>query len=347
MTGQGFGWWPAFIYDPRLTVDAARQLARKNLGKRHLVYFFECHDAPFSVLTTTKITKWDVGLIEDFHLGKTARSAGQKRTKSFKQALQAATIEAQKPIEMRMDWNHSDQPHILPPPENTKVPQPRKRSKRKLSPVKGLPVETIAKPSSKRNPRSKPRGFPLMTIEQIEEMDQVPTRRNLNQALGCLARAAKNGFGGVISPIVELVEDGELFVKLLHKQSLPVEDLAGKPLPAFKSSDSSNIPCKNVGFLTLASRKSSTFLDARVAINRDLVKDTFASDVEWRFFVPGLGPVSSQQETKLGAIYSFLRRTTLDKNLGDGTLLNPLKVFVIELQATAASSTLCSASTPS
>ena len=89
-TGVGFGWWvslvvlqdafknmlkafcingstsvfffdvflqPAFIYDPRMTMGNARQLARKNLGKKHLVYFFECHDAPFSVLASTKITK--------------------------------------------------------------------------------------------------------------------------------------------------------------------------------------------------------------------------------------------------------------------------------------------------
>ena len=56
------------------------------------------------VFRASPTSRWDVGLIEDFHLGKTARSAGQKRTKSFKQALQAATIEAQKPIEMRMDW---------------------------------------------------------------------------------------------------------------------------------------------------------------------------------------------------------------------------------------------------
>ena len=48
---------PAFIYDPRHTIGSARQLAKKNLGKRHLVYFFECRDAPFSVLSTAKITK--------------------------------------------------------------------------------------------------------------------------------------------------------------------------------------------------------------------------------------------------------------------------------------------------
>jgi len=48
--------------------------------------------------------RWESGLIDDFHLGKAARGAGQKRTKNFKQALQAATIEYAKPIEMRMDW---------------------------------------------------------------------------------------------------------------------------------------------------------------------------------------------------------------------------------------------------
>ena len=48
---------PAFIYDPRHTIGSARQLAKKNLGKRHLVYFFECRDAPFSVISTAKITK--------------------------------------------------------------------------------------------------------------------------------------------------------------------------------------------------------------------------------------------------------------------------------------------------
>jgi len=102
--GVGFGWWPAFIYDPRHTTGLARTLARKNLGRRHLVYFFGCHDAPFSVLSTAKITKWETGLIDDLHLGKVARGAGQKRTKAFQQALQAATIEATKPIEMRLDW---------------------------------------------------------------------------------------------------------------------------------------------------------------------------------------------------------------------------------------------------
>ena len=32
--GFGFGWWPACIFDPRLTEGGARYTARKHLGKR-------------------------------------------------------------------------------------------------------------------------------------------------------------------------------------------------------------------------------------------------------------------------------------------------------------------------
>lgn len=326
--GVGFGWWPAFIYDPRLTIGTARELAKKNLGKRHLVYFFGCNDAPFSVLTNAKITKWEDGLIEDFHLGKTAKGSGQKRTKIFKEALQAATIEMAKPIEMRMDWNHSDQPQILPSPQPKKVPPPRKRQRRELSPVKRPSLEKI---SSKSKARSKPKGFPLMTDN--EEV-QIPTRRNLNYALEGLWMGATRS--SVVNPIVEQTEDGELVVKVLQKENLPIEGPEGETRRI-------QFPCKNVGFIKLASRKSNTFSDARSVIQEELVPDTLAPNVEWRFFVPGLGPVSQKQETIMGPIYSFLRQTTLDSNLGDGTLLHPLKVFIVELNPTDTATTSSSA----
>jgi len=321
--GVGFGWWPAFIYDPRHTTGLARTLARKNLGRRHLVYFFGCHDAPFSVLSTAKITKWETGLIDDLHLGKVARGAGQKRTKAFQQALQAATIEATKPIEMRLDWNHSEQPQILPSPQTKKVPPPaRKRRRREVSPVK-RPL--LDKPSSKLKPQSRPRGFPFMT--ETSTMVQVPTRRNLNSALDAITTTSNE----CASPIVELVEDGELFVKLLKKENLPIEDSSIDVL--------SDGPGKNVGFVKLLSRKSNTFADARIVIEQELVPDTLPSAIEWKFFIPGLGPVSNKQETSLGPMLSFLRRTTLETNLGGGTLIHPLKVFIIELKTTTAIAT--------
>jgi len=325
---------PAFIYDPRLTSGNVRQLAKKNLGKRHLLYFFECHDAPFSVLVPSKITKWEDGLMDDFHLGKTARSAGQKRLKSFRQALQAATLENHKPIEMRMDWNHSDQPQILPSLQPKRIPPPRKRQRRELSPVKQPSLEKITQETSGQSKsRSKPRGFaPLPAPKTKNDMTQVPTKTNLTLALaGLVSPALKR----ILNPIVEPTEDGPLFLKLLQKFSLPVEHTSGQNV---EGSNTRYNSCKNVGFVKLTSRKLSTFADARASILEDL--EFFSSVREWRFFVPGLGPVSRKQETQFGGLHAFLRRTTTDQHLGNGTLLHPLKVFLVELEVPRASESL-------
>mmetsp|Transcript_10226 Transcript_10226/g.19152 ORF Transcript_10226/g.19152 Transcript_10226/m.19152 type:complete len:190 (-) Transcript_10226:1437-2006(-) len=104
--GIGFGWWPACIYDPRLTVGGARKLALKNIGKKHLVYFFGCSDTPFTVLPDNKCLSWEEGLLEEHDLGKAARAMGKARIMMFEWALQAATAENDKPIEYRLDWNH-------------------------------------------------------------------------------------------------------------------------------------------------------------------------------------------------------------------------------------------------
>jgi len=258
-------------------------------------------------------------------VGKVAHAAGQKRTKAFQQALQAATIEATKPIEMRLDWNHSEQPQILPSPQTNKVPPPaRKRKRREVSPVKRPSSD---KSSSKSKPRSQPRGFPFM--KESSTMVQVPTRRNLNSALDAITTTTNE----CASPIVELLEDGELFLKLLKKQNLPKED------PSIDVSSSSDGPGKNVGFVKLLSRKSNTFADARIVIEQELVPDTIPLTMEWKFFIPGLGPVSNKQETSLGPMLSFLRRTTLETNLGGGTLIHPLNVFIIELKTATATIT--------
>lgn len=128
--GNGFGWWPACIYDPRLTVGGARELARKNLGRRHLVYFFECLIAPFSVLGDGKLVSWEQGIADGYHLGRTAQGHSKPRGKMFQQALHIACLEEGKPVDTRMIWNHQgDEPveHIpLSPPVKR---QPKKRTK--------------------------------------------------------------------------------------------------------------------------------------------------------------------------------------------------------------------------
>jgi hypothetical protein len=111
--GAGFGWWPACIYDPRLTVGGARKLALKHIGKKHLVYFFGCQDAPFTVLSDNKCLGWEEGLLEEYDSGKTAKLVGKARGLMFEWALQAATAENEKPIEYRLDWNHEEDEAVI------------------------------------------------------------------------------------------------------------------------------------------------------------------------------------------------------------------------------------------
>jgi hypothetical protein len=55
------------------------------------------------------------------------------------------------------------------------------------------------------------------------------------------------------------------------------------------------------------------------------------SDVKWKFYVPKLGPVSVKQEEKIGPVLEFLKSTTNDSQLGNGTASSPLKVVIIDL----------------
>lgn len=322
---------PAFIYDPRLTIGSVRELAKKNLGKKHLIYYLACNEFPFSALPESRIVKWEQGLIDGYHCAETAKKFGQKRINTFNEAFRDANLEMAKPIEMRMKWNHSDLPQALPAPHPKKAPPPRKRQRREVSPVKRLASDKESK-SSKSRLRCKTRGFPLIT--EAPETEQLPTRKNLNFALEGLRMSMKNSASRA-NTIVEPSEDGDLFVKLLQKESPPIEGPTGEDIPGAARGDS---PCKNVGFIKLASRKKSTFSDARLVIQKELASDTLSSGMEWRFFVPGLGPVSRKQEINMGPINSFLRQTTLDSNLGDGTLLYPLKVFIMEAKTARTSS---------
>lgn len=54
--GVGYGWWPACIFNPCKAIGAARSLAIKNLGKRHLV---SVGFAEMTVLLTKpRLTDW-------------------------------------------------------------------------------------------------------------------------------------------------------------------------------------------------------------------------------------------------------------------------------------------------
>ena len=68
------------------------------------------------------------------------------------------------------------------------------------------------------------------------------------------------------------------------------------------TSDDSKPESKAVGFIVLKSRQTSTFREARAAIEDELMGDSLPATLKWRFFVPRLGPVALKQEASLGMI---------------------------------------------
>lgn len=268
--GSGFGWWPACIYDPRLTVGGARELARKNLGKRHLVYFFECLMAPFSVLGENKLVSWEVGLAENYHLGKTALAHSKARDKMFRQALHMACLEEGKPVDLRMIWNHQQEEHVehipLSPP--TKRPYKKRRAQK----------DAAEKPEKKHHGRKKTGKEGASTGSS--------TRVNFTDGLS-----------------------DQVFCRVTKRTT----------------DESSKDVDESLGFVTLNSR-DATFKDARIAIRDEMDPESLPMD--WKFFLPPLGPVSHRQEVRLGPVASFLRKT-FEHRLGGGTVDNPFQIVLV------------------
>lgn len=307
--GAGYGWWPACIYDPRLTVGGARQLARKNLGKRHLIYFFECNEAPFTVLGDNRLIKWEDGFIEEYDLGKVAKSGGKNRHTHFERAVHVAQMEHGRPMEARMDWNHQEA--VLPPKilkqktsSSPSLEQPQK--KQKQSP-------TLRRPSS---------------YTMVPQNSTTVNRKNINMAIDSLNNRAKhsssNSQGGANA--IEPSEDGTLVCKILRR--LPAGAVCNSLTEGIEFSN-------NLGFVTLPSRQNATFAAIRRAVESDLDDEMLPFDEKgkrkrWKFYVPKLGPMSLKQEGKIGPAVEFLKSTTNDVQLGIGTASNPLKVVIID-----------------
>eukprot|EP00531_Pseudo-nitzschia_arenysensis_P006472 CAMPEP_0116122016 /NCGR_PEP_ID=MMETSP0329-20121206/3995_1 /TAXON_ID=697910 /ORGANISM="Pseudo-nitzschia arenysensis, Strain B593" /LENGTH=801 /DNA_ID=CAMNT_0003615847 /DNA_START=137 /DNA_END=2542 /DNA_ORIENTATION=+ len=85
-------WWPALIFDPRsfLHNPEVVDLARRNLGKRYLVFFFENQDA-FAAIPKRWIMTWDEAVEKDFDKGKSVRNASKSRKLQFERAMTLAT----------------------------------------------------------------------------------------------------------------------------------------------------------------------------------------------------------------------------------------------------------------
>eukprot|EP00536_Pseudo-nitzschia_multiseries_P006548 jgi/Psemu1/193359/e_gw1.140.20.1 len=84
-------WWPALIFDPRSFLHNPQvvELARRNLGKRYLVFFFENQDA-FAAIPKTWIVAWEEGVKRGFDKGKSVRHASKARKGQFERAMDLA-----------------------------------------------------------------------------------------------------------------------------------------------------------------------------------------------------------------------------------------------------------------
>jgi hypothetical protein len=267
--GVGFGWWPSFIYDPRLTVGGARELARKNLGRKHLVFFLECLMAPFSVLGDARLVRWESGLAEDYHLGKAAHAHSKVRGMAFRQALHIACLEEGKPAGTRMAWNNL----------GDDVPLDKRAP---MSPVK-----------IKRKQR------PMTKEQQEKESDfsEKPKRRRKGKAkkepstAGSASRTHLLPATAVAGTPVKQKIPSTYYYRVIRR----VRD---------KSDDEID---ERLGFITLESLES-TFLNARAAIQEDMDPETLPEEM-WKFYLPSLGVVSNRQERNLGPVASFLQET--------------------------------------
>jgi hypothetical protein len=120
---------------------------------------------------------------------------------------------------------------------------------------------------------------------------------------------------------IEPSEDGILVCKILKRFPAGAECTTVTESVEFS---------KNVGFVTMPSRQSATYADIRRAVESDLDDDILPGKKRWKFYVPKLGPMSVKQEGKIGPALEFLRSTTDDIRLGNGTASNPLKVVIMD-----------------
>jgi hypothetical protein len=308
--GVGFGWWPACIYDPRLTIGSARKLALKHLGKKHLVYFFGCYDAPFTVLLESKCYNWERGLMEDYEAGKTAKSMGKNRALMFEVAFRHAVAENDKPVEMRLDWNH-EEIHGAPA-------EMKKVSVSNSGGVTGNGVNTGKKTASspngnaKKRKKSKPE-FQNVSIRRSVRGSNEKARTEEETIQEVLELSKKEA----IANKIESTESQRFFCKIKILDSDPYGDL--KEIRHGR----------RIGFICMPCRKTSTFADARRIMGEDLdAQDgTPPPGTQWKFYVPGLGKVSFKQETKLGAMFDILLAVK-DDSTGDGSVSNPMPVTV-------------------
>lgn len=312
--GTGFGWWPACIYDPRLTVGGARELAVKHAGKRHLVFFFECHNAPFAVSRNDRLCKWNEGITNGYDSGKVARAVGMQRSEDFDNAYQAALVELSRPIDQRMDFNHGDNSKV----SNAGVGKNENSAKKKRNNSDDDSAE-MQRPGKKRVRKKKRKDNENSAL--VSDSDKAAFENKNKKADEIKSKFLRNFYGKVSSALRE-VDRKALEATAPSKGIIPDIDSDGLCYcKIFLKEDESFI---NIGFIILKSRWKSLFVEAR-----QFMTDKLDLKSGWKFYVPKLGPLSMKQEKEL-RVMPFLSSTAQIVKDENGTCHRPIRLFIIQ-----------------
>jgi hypothetical protein len=343
-------------------------VARKHLGKKHLVYFLQCDEAPFAVLSNSQIMTWDEGLASSFHMGLTAKASGKFRYVKFKEALQAACLEESIPVNKRLDFesNNGSPLQLLPPPaELVRSSQRSSLSGCKASAGrKGTMAQSsiLCSPRRANTVRSDLFSKTAYTANAASDMQSgrvglplVPHRLTdeRSEAGGAAKLKAHEAVSRTDTPAVTAADkkrtpssSGSSGHKKLSKKqksavSLPSsgstllaesngaaqDQLSGDMIcKIFLTNDQSD-PGKCIGAVFLPEGESSTFLDARNAI--ELTQETEKYPVQWRFVHPAYGPLSIKLEKEL-IILQYLTKGSDIASVGKGTEDKPAILTIMK-----------------
>jgi hypothetical protein len=195
-----------------------------------------------------------------------------------------------------MDWNHQNENEVTP-----KIATPKQRGKRRRK---------RARDEAQRGkrlvlPQAKPRGFEFLDVAGTSQQFRSSNTKNLNTAIQRMvaSRYANED---------ECTLDKDLCCKIFQKSMMQGIDES-----------------TNIGFVKLISRKTCSFVDARKAIENELVPDFIPENIKWKFFLPTLGPVSNIQEETLGSLLPILQNSKIyDSADADGSMQNPFAVYI-------------------
>ena len=232
----------------------------------------------------------------------------------YRTQLQAACIEESVPKRHRLRWTFADEPD-----------RSTNNNKEKTTDNKN-PGKTSSRSSSRNS----------------NDSGAKPTNRNLQKELEGATRAGgkrkRRGGGGSTTNASDndassrgtRRSSSQRTARRERKSRIP-EELSGRERLVCEvirriEEDNADVP---VGVVTLPSQKRSTFADVRRYIKEDL--DTLPVEWAWRFWVPGLGILSTRQESKFGGMLSFLMKTCpAGTVMGKGTASDPVQVVLVE-----------------